>query len=227
MEENKEEFETIKINDGEDTNDYTFPSLDLSKFETQMKAFNSYSALDKFRSIHNTFEFDTKGDLTSGDLLDLKNKGVSKFSVDFSGKVTCEDPTADTHAATKGYVDSAGGGFDSDLEQRTSGEGSGDKTISHSLGRTPSLIIIKANLEGGVDDDSWSYGYIQSTGDRACTYYSQYNGGDYRTSDCIYLKESSSDYWEGDIKSMDEDEFVINFGKSGSPNACTFIWWAY
>ena len=253
----KEIQETIIVNPKEESKDTTFPSLDLAKFEKQMKAYNSYSALQKFRNetgISPAFDLNTLGAYTSGNLLDLQNYGTSKFSVDYTGKITCvgleagtgsvsgtggdmgsekitnvKDPTTDQDAATKKYVDDNGGvSTDTDLEQRTEGDGSGDKTITHSLGKTPSLIIIKANLEGGLGDvqDAWSYGYIKAVGSEKCVSFSQYEGGNYKTGQCIWVREAQNDYWEGDVKSIDSDEFVITFTKSGSPNACTFIWWA-
>ena len=227
------ETKTIIINPKVESEETIFPSLGLSNFEKQMKAFNSYSALNKFRNetgVSPAFDFNTLGTYTSGNLLDLKNYGTSKFSVDFTGKVTIATPTDDQHAATKKYVDDNVPSIttDTDLAQRTEGDGSGDKTITHSLGKTPSLIIIKANLEGGIGDvqDSWSYGYIKAVGSEKCVSYSQYEGGGYRTGQCIWLREAVNDYWEGDVKSISTTDFVITFTKSGTPNACTFIWWA-
>jgi len=115
------EEETIIINPKVESEETIFPSLGLSNFEKQMKAFNSYSALNKFRDergISPAFNYDTLGAYTAGNLFDLKNYGTSKFSVDFAGKITCVglaagsqkitgvlDPTADQDAATKKYVD--------------------------------------------------------------------------------------------------------------------------
>ena len=240
------EKETIIVNPKVESEETIFPTLGLSNFEKQMKAFNSYSALNKFRDergISPAFNYDTLGAYTAGNLLDLKNYGTSKFSVDFAGKVSCVglaagsqkitgvlDPTAAQDAATKKYVDDNVPSIttDTDLEQRTSGDGSGDYTITHSLGKTPSLIIIKANLEGGIGDvqDAWSYGYIKAVGSEKCVSYSQYEGGGYKISDCIWLREANGDYWEGEIKSISTTNFVITFTKTGTPNACTFIWWA-
>jgi len=215
----EKETKTIIVNPKVESEETIFPSLGLSNFEKQMKAFNSYSALNKFRDergISPAFNYDTLGAYTAGNLLDLKNYGTSKFSVDFAGKITCVG------------IDAGTGITDSDLAQRTEGDGSGDKTITHSLGKTPSLIIIKANLEGGIGDvqDAWSYGYIKAVGSEKCVSYSQYEGGNYKTSDCIWLREASGDYWEGDVKSISTTDFVITFTKTGTPNACTFIWWA-
>ena len=227
----EKETKTIIVNPKVESEETIFPTLGLSNFEKQMKAFNSYSALNKFRNetgVSPAFDYNTLGTYTSGNLLDLKNYGTSKFSVDFAGKVTIATPTTDFHAATKKYVDDNASSTDSDLAQRTEGDGSGDKTITHSLGKTPSLIIIKANLEGGIGDvqDAWSYGYIKAVGSEKCVSYSQYEGGNYRIGQCIWLKEASGDYWEGDVKSISTTNFVITFTKTGTPNACTFIWWA-
>ena len=240
------EEETIIVNPKVESEETIFPSLGLSNFEKQMKAFNSYSALQKFRNetgVSPAFDYNTLGAYTAGNLLDLQNYGTSKFSVDFNGKITCVglaagsqkitgvlDPTADQDAATKKYVDDNVPSIttDTDLEQRTSGDGSGDHTITHSLGKVPSLIIIKANLEGGIGDvqNSWSYGYIKAVGSEKCVSYSQYEGGGYRTGQCIWLREAVNDNWTGDVKSISSTNFVITFVKSGTPNSCTFIWWA-
>ena len=115
------EEETIIVNPKVESEETIFPSLGLSNFEKQMKAFNSYSALNKFRDergISPAFNYDTLGAYTAGNLLDLKNYGTSKFSVDSAGKITCVglaagsqkitgvlDPTANQDAATKKYVD--------------------------------------------------------------------------------------------------------------------------
>ena len=115
------EEETIIVNPKVESEETIFPTLGLSNFEKQMKAFNSYSALQKFRNetgVSPAFDFNTLGTYTSGNLLDLKNYGTSKFSVDFAGKITCVgidagsqkitgvlDPTAAQDAATKKYVD--------------------------------------------------------------------------------------------------------------------------
>ena len=115
------ETKTIIVNPKVESEETIFPSLGLSNFEKQMKAFNSYSALNKFRDergISPAFNYDTLGAYTAGNLLDLKNYGTSKFSVDFAGKITCVgidagsqkitgvlDPTANQDAATKKYVD--------------------------------------------------------------------------------------------------------------------------
>ena len=213
------EEETIIVNPKVESEETIFPTLGLSNFEKQMKAFNSYSALQKFRNetgVSPAFDFNTLGTYTAGNLLDLKNYGTSKFSVDFAGKITCVG------------IDAGTGITDAGLEQRTTGDGSGDKTITHTLAKTPSLIIIKANLEGGIGDvqNAYSYGYIKAVGNRKCVSYSQYEGGNYKTSDCIWLREASGDYWEGDVKSISTTNFVITFTKTGTPNACTFIWWA-
>ena len=115
------EKETIIVNPKVESEETIFPSLGLSNFEKQMKAFNSYSALQKFRNetgVSPAFDFNTLGAYTAGNLLDLQNYGTSKFSVDFNGKITCVglaagsqkitgvlDPTANQDAATKKYVD--------------------------------------------------------------------------------------------------------------------------
>jgi len=115
------ETKTIIVNPKVESEETIFPSLGLSNFEKQMKAFNSYSALQKFRNetgVSPAFDLNTLGAYTTGNLLDLKNYGTSKFSVDFAGKITCVglaagsqkitgvlDPTADQDAATKKYVD--------------------------------------------------------------------------------------------------------------------------
>jgi len=115
------ETETIIVNPKVESEETIFPTLGLSNFEKQMKAFNSYSALNKFRDergISPAFNYDTLGAYTAGNLFDLKNYGTSKFSVDFAGKITCvglaagaekitgvKDPTANQDAATKKYVD--------------------------------------------------------------------------------------------------------------------------
>lgn len=113
--------ETIIVNPVEEGKDTLFPSLDIAKFEKQMKAYNSYSALNKFRNetgLSPSFDLNTLETLAAGNLLDLQNYSVSKFSIDFAGKVSCVglaagsqkitgvlDPTADQDAATKKYVD--------------------------------------------------------------------------------------------------------------------------
>jgi len=113
--------DTIIVNPEESGEETIFPSLNLSQFEQQMKAFNSYSALQKFRNetgVSPAFDFNTLGTYASGNLLDLQNYGTSKFSVDFAGKISCVglaagsqkitgvlDPTANQDAATKKYVD--------------------------------------------------------------------------------------------------------------------------
>jgi len=115
------ETKTIIVNPKVESEETIFPTLGLSNFEKQMKAFNSYSALNKFRDergISPAFNYDTLGAYTAGNLFDLKNYGTSKFSVDFAGKITCVglaagsqkitgvlDPTANQDAATKKYVD--------------------------------------------------------------------------------------------------------------------------
>ena len=115
------EEKTIIVNPKVESEETIFPSLGLSNFEKQMKAFNSYSALQKFRNetgVSPAFDLNTLGTYTTGNLLDLQNYGTSKFSVDYAGKITCVglaagsqkitgvlDPTADQDAATKKYVD--------------------------------------------------------------------------------------------------------------------------
>jgi len=117
----EKETKTIIVNPKVESEETIFPTLGLSNFEKQMKAFNSYSALQKFRDergISPAFNYDTLGAYTAGNLLDLKNYGTSKFSVDFAGKVSCVglaagsqkitgvlDPTSNQDAATKKYVD--------------------------------------------------------------------------------------------------------------------------
>ena len=242
----EEKVETIIVNPQVEREETIFPTLGLSNFEKQMKAFNSYSALQKFRNetgVSPAFDYNTLGEYTTGNLFDFKNKGTSKISADYTGKLTCvglaagsekitgvKDPTADQDVATKKYVDDNSSSLtvDSNLAQRTSGDGSGDYTLTHSLGRVPKLIIIKANLEGGIGDvqDAWSYGYIKAVGSEKCVSYSQYEGGNYKTGQCIWVREAVNDYWEGDVKSISSTNFVITFTKNGSPNSCTFIWWA-
>lgn len=113
--------ETIIINPESENKEILFPSLELSKFEKQMKAFNSYSALQKFRNetgISPAFDFNTFGAYISGNLFELKNYGILKFSVNYNGKLTCvgvdagsekitnvDDPTENQDVATKKYVD--------------------------------------------------------------------------------------------------------------------------
>ena len=129
------EEETIIVNPKVESEETIFPSLGLSNFEKQMKAFNSYSALQKFRNetgVSPAFDFNTLGAYTTGNLLDLKNYGTSKFSVDFAGKVTIATPTADSHAATKKYVDD-NGGFTSNIRVYLSS----DQTIT---GATETIV---------------------------------------------------------------------------------------
>ena len=103
--------DTIIVNPEESGEETIFPSLNLSQFEQQMKAFNSYSALTKFRNetgVSPAFDFNTFGTYTEGNLLDLQNYGTSKFSVDFAGTLdlagssrVAGDPSTDGYVVIK------------------------------------------------------------------------------------------------------------------------------
>jgi len=104
----EEKRETIIVNPVSENKETIFPTLGLSKFEKQMKAFNSYSALTKFRNetgISPAFDYNTLGEYTTGNLLDLKNYGASKFSVDCNGTIDLAGSSRVAgDPATDGYV---------------------------------------------------------------------------------------------------------------------------
>jgi len=107
----EKETKTIIVNPKVESEETLFPTLGLSNFEKQMKAFNSYSALNKFRNetgVSPAFDFNTLGTYASGNLLDLKNYGTSKFSVDFAGTLdlagssrVAGDPSTDGYVVIK------------------------------------------------------------------------------------------------------------------------------
>jgi len=107
----EKETKTIIVNPKVESEETIFPTLGLSNFEKQMKAFNSYSALNKFRNetgVSPAFDYNTLGTYTSGNLLDLKNYGTSKFSVDFAGTLdlagssrVAGDPSTDGYVVIK------------------------------------------------------------------------------------------------------------------------------
>ena len=163
----EEKRETIIVNPVSENKETIFPTLGLSKFEKQMKAFNSYSALTKFRNetgISPAFDYNTLGEYTTGNLLDLKNYGASKFSVDYLGRATVATPTADYHAATKKYVDDNAGLWEvdgSETQLKTADEI--DMQSKKIINLTDPTADQHAATKKYVDDNSGETGYTYAS----------------------------------------------------------------
>lgn len=76
-------------------------------------------------------------------------------------------PTSGDAAASKTYVDSYSPGKKIGQTTRISGAGTGTQDIAHGLGKTPTLVVIKAfQKDGGVQ--KMCFGHATSTSDEEC-----------------------------------------------------------